>query len=318
MNPPDPGLRIWSYRRCFEVEGLPCQLDFRSGFKGSLSLLSIAGIEHGWDSTPLQGPEAVRNHLIRAQLPSGKQIEVEAGYFSWWNVAVAVRVDGELVHESHPGQKIEMPEKARKMVLSQSGDTKADPAYDIEKLKANRIPIAVDIVLGLLFFVIGKYVGLTEAALFGAAAGIALMIVQRITKIDLLGGLASFGIVMLLLSAGFAWFFQDEEWVKQRSTIIGLVGATAFLTDGMFGGRWLGRGLSRYVAYSDIVPGRLALAMGLVGLIMAGLNWIVARTFSTDAWLFYTTFLDFLIVFLMAIFAVQWARVPDSKLQKMK
>ena len=113
---------------------------------------------------------------------------------------------------------------------------------------------------------------------------------------------------MLLLSAGFAWFFQDEEWVKQRSTIIGLIGATAFLTDGLLGGRWLGRGLSRYVAYSDIVPKRLALAMGMVGLTMAGLNWLVARYASTNVWLFYTTFVDFFIVFLMAIFAVQWAR----------
>ena len=308
MSPPDTGLRIWSYRRKFEVDGLPCQLDFRSGFKGSLSLLSIAGIEHGWDNTPVQGPEAARNHKIRAQLPSGKQIEVEAGYFNWWSIAIAVRVDGELVHESHPGQKIEMPERARKMLVSESDDGEQDPAYDLDKLKANRIPIGVDIILGLLFFVIGKYVGLTEAALFGAAAGITLMIVQRITKIDLLGGLASFGIIMLLLSAGFAWFFQDDQWVKQRSTIVGLIGATAFVTDGLLGGKWLGKGLSRYVAYSDIIPARLSLAMGLVGVVMAALNWMVARTFSTDIWLFYATFLDFLLVFLMALVAVQWSR----------
>lgn len=308
MSPPDTGLRIWSYRRKFEVDGLPCQLDFRSGFKGSLSLLSIAGIEHGWDNTPVQGPEAARNHKIRAQLPSGEQIEVEAGYFSWWSIAIAVRVDGELVYESHPGQKIEMPERARKMLVSESRDGEQDPAYDLDKLKANRIPIGVDIILGLLFFVIGKYVGLTEAALFGAAAGISLMIAQRITKIDLLGGLASFGIIMLLLSAGFAWFFQDDQWVKQRSTIVGLIGATAFVTDGLLGGKWLGKGLSRYVAYSDIIPARLSLAMGVVGVVMAALNWVVARTFSTDIWLFYTTFLDFLLVFLMALVAVQWSR----------
>jgi intracellular septation protein A len=48
--------------------------------------------------------------------------------------------------------------------------------------------------------------------------------------------------------------------------------------------------------------------MGLVGVVMAALNWMVARTFSTDIWLFYTTFLDFLLVFLMALVAVQWSR----------
>ncbi|MGL5837480.1 MAG: septation protein IspZ [Sphingorhabdus sp.] len=305
---PSVGWRTWTYRRRFEADGLPCQLDFRSGFKGATSVLSVAGIEHGWDHTPLSGTEAVRNHIIRAKLPSGKTLEVEAGYYNWLNVAVAARLDGVAIYESHPGQTIALPERARKMMAQETAS--GQPAYDMEKLKANRLPIGVDIVLGLFFFVVGKYVGLTEAALFGAAAGIILLVVQRITKIDLLGGLASFGIVMLLLSAGFAWFFQDEEWVKQRSTIIGLIGAAAFLTDGLFGGRWLGQGLSRYVAYSDIVPRRLALSMGVVGITMAGANWLVARLASTDVWLFYTTFVDFLIVFALAIFAVQWSRRP--------
>ncbi len=307
---PGVGLRLWTYRHAFTTDGLPCQLEFRSGLKGATSVLSVAGIEHGWDHTPITGAAAVRNHTISARLPSGRILEVEAGYYNWLNIAVAARLDSELVFESRPGQVIELPERIRRMMAQQTPD--GAPALDMDKLKANRIPIAVDIVLGLLFFIVGKYVGLTEAALFGAAAGIGLFFVQRLTKVDLLGGLASFGIAMLLLSAGFAWFFQDEEWVKQRSTIIGLIGAATFLTDGLAGGRWLGQGLARYVAYADIVPRRLALSMGLVGLIMAGLNWVVARTFSTDVWLFYTTFVDFLIVFAMAIFAVQWSRLKGA------
>jgi intracellular septation protein A len=308
---PETGWRVWTYSRKFIADGLDCQLDFRSGFRGSTSVLSVAGIEHGWDHTPVSGPDAVRNHLITAKLPSGRMLEVEAGYCSWVNVAIAAKLDGALVYESHPGRAIEMPERARKMVAQQTADGK--PAQDFEKLKANRIPITVDIILGLIFFLVGKYVGLTEAALFGAAAGIALAIIQRITKIDLLGGLASFGIIMLLISAGFAWFFQDDEWVKQRSTIVGLIGAGAFLTDGLFGGRWLGQGMARYIAYTDIIPWRLAISMGLIGLIMAGGNWLVARTFSTDVWLFYTTFLDFPIVFVLAIYAVQWSRGKGRK-----
>jgi intracellular septation protein A len=191
--------------------------------------------------------------------------------------------------------------------------TADDPDFDPEKLKANRIPITVDISLGLLFFVIGKYVGLTEAALFGAAAGLVLMLVQRIIKVDLLGGLASFGIIMLLLSAGFAAYFQDEEIIKQRSTIIGLIAASAFLTDGLLGGKWLGQALSRYVAYRDIVPARLSLSMGAVGLTMAGANWAVATLASTDIWLFYTTFVDIGITFLLAFLAINWSRRPGQR-----
>jgi intracellular septation protein A len=306
--PAEIGLRMWSYRRRFAVAGLPCQLDYRAGFKGTASVLTVAGIEHGWDFAPLTGVETLRNHVIRTQLPNGQTLAVEAGYFNWWNVAVVARVDGATVFESHPGQAIELPEGLRKMLDDPA--SAADPDYDTEKLKANRIPIAVDISLGLVFFVIGKYVGLTEAALFGAVAGILLMTIQRVTKIDLLGGLASFGIVMLLLSAAFAWFFQDEDLIKQRSTIMGLIGAAAFLTDGAFGGRWLGQGLSRYIAYRDVDPARLSVAMGGVGLVMAGANWLVATVASTDFWLFYTTFLDIFLAAMLAFGAIGWSRRP--------
>ena len=36
--------------------------------------------------------------------------------------------------------------------------------------------------------------------------------------------------------------------------------------------------------------------MGLLGLLMAGLNYGVAKLTSTDFWLFYTTFVDFFLV----------------------
>lgn len=306
MTPPAVGTPIWTFRRRFVAEGLPCTLEYRTGLKGATGVLSVAGRDVGWDHTPIMGEAAVRNHVIRTILPSGRGLEVEAGYYNWWNVALAARVDGELIHESHPGRKIELPESARKAMVKQTAS--GEPVYDFDKLGANRIPIMVDISLGLFFFVVGKYLGLTEAALGGAAVGLILLAVQRATKIDLLGGLASFGIVMLLLSAGFAWFFQDDEWVKQKSTIMGLIAAGAFLTDGAFGGRWLGQGLSRYIVYRGVVPARLSLGMGAVGLIMAASNWLVARSVSTDVWLFYTTFVDVVLAAGLVIVAINWAR----------
>jgi len=313
MTPPELGMRIWTYRRNFVADGLPCTLVYRAGLKGVTSVLTVAGIEHGWDHTPLTGQAAMRNHIIGARLPSGRMLEVEAGHYNWKNIAIAARVDDALVYESHPGRKIEMPERARKMIVQQTAA--GDQAYDMDKLKANRIPIIVDIGLGLMFFIVGKFFGLTEAALLAAAAGIALFAVQRATKVDLLGGLASFGIVMLLLSAAFAWLFQDEQWVKQRPTIMGLIAAGAFLTDGALGGRWLGQALSRYVAYIDIVPARLSLSLGCVGLFMAGANWVVATLASTDIWLFYTTFLDVFIAMVLAFWAINWSRKAAHSVQ---
>jgi hypothetical protein len=51
--------------------------------------------------------------------------------------------------------------------------------------------------------------------------------------------------------------------------------------------------MARYLPYTDIDPGRLAIGMGLLGLVMAGLNLLVAKFASTDLWLFYSTFVDF-------------------------
>ena len=117
-----------------------------------------------------------------------------------------------------------------------------------------------------------------------------------------------YGIVMLAISAGLAWYLADEEWVKLRGTITGLIGASFFIIDGLRGGHYVGRGLARYMPYSDIDPGRMAFAMGLVGLVMAALNYVVAKIASTDVWLFYKTFVDFFIVAALAMVAIRFAR----------
>ncbi|CAA9494735.1 MAG: hypothetical protein AVDCRST_MAG09-333 [uncultured Sphingomonas sp.] len=301
------GPRMWLYKRPFCVgfhEGLVL-LDAR--LSGLTSSLWIDGEEVATDFTPAAGPEAVRNHRLHASLPDGRAVDVEAGYVSWTNAGIAVRVEGQLVHESHPGRRIAYPARAAKMIAQQTADGQA--AYDIDKLSRNKVPIIVDIATGLLFFVVAKLTDLRTAALVGAAIGIALVIAQRFVKVDLLGGLAMFGIVMLLISAGFAIAFEDDELIKQRSTIVGLIGAACFLFDGLvLRGRRLGHGLNRYLAYTDIDERRLAIAMGVLGVFTALANFAVVRLVSTDAWLFYTTFLDLPLVMAGVLVAVKWAR----------
>lgn len=306
MTSPSPGFTLWTYRHTFQLEGRPARVVIKSGLKGMLSTLSVDGLELAYDFTPFSGADAARTHVLSATLPAGKQLEVEAGFISWTQVATAARLDGELIHESHPGTPVKMPDHVAKMVSQTTADGK--PAADMGKLKANRIPIAVDVATGLLFFVVAKMTNLQTAALVGASVGLALVVAQRFIKTDILGGMVMFGIIMLLLSAGFAWVFEDDEIIKMRSTIIGLIAASAFLADGLLGGRWLGQGMSRYVAYVDIRPARLSIAVGLTGLVMAGLNWAVVRIFSTDAWLFYTTFLDTIISMALILYGIQWAR----------
>jgi intracellular septation protein A len=304
---PSQGPRLWLYKRPFRVgfhEGLVL-LDAR--LTGLTSSLWIDGEQVASDFTPAAGPEAVRNHRLRANLPDGRAVEVEAGYVSWVNAGIAVRVDRELVHQSHPGRRIAYPARAAKMVAQQTADGRA--AYDVDKLRRNKVPIMVDIATGLLFFVVAKLTDLKTAALLGAAVGIGLVIAQRFVKVDLLGGLAMFGIIMLLISAGFAIAFEDDELIKQRSTIVGLIGAACFLFDGLvLRGRRLGHGLNRYLAYTDVDERRLAIGMGVLGVFTALANFAVVRLVSTDAWLIYTTFLDLPLVMVGVLLAVKWAR----------
>jgi intracellular septation protein A len=294
------GFWMARYRRRFTLDGVACEVVTWSRMTGLFSELRVAGRLVDADRTPPLGPDAVRNHRLAGTLPSGDAFEVEAGYINWLSIGVAVRRDGRIVHESHPGRRIAMPESAAKMAR--------DPGMDASAYRRNKVPIAVDIVLGLLFFAVAKLTDLPTAAIVGAVAGLALVVAQRFVKADLLGGLALFGIVMLLLSAALAIAFQDDWAVKMRSTILGVISAVLFLGDGLLGGNRLGRGLSRYLPYSDIDPGRLALGMGLLGLSMAALNYVVAALTSTDFWLFYTTFVDFFLIMLAVLAVFAFAR----------
>ena len=303
---PSPGRRMWRYHRPFSFDGKQALVEIDSCLNGLFSRLLIDGVDRARDFTPAMGPESVRNHRLVATLADGQMLDVEAGYINWMNTGIAARLDGILIHESHPGRTIALPARAKKMMEHQTAAGK--PSYDLGKLKDNRYAIGVDIALGLLFFIVAKLTDLRTAALIGAAAGLALIVVQRFVKVDIIGGMALFGVFMLLVSAGFAIVFADEEIIKQRSTIVGLIGATLFLLDGALGGKWLGSGISRYIAYTDLDNRRLAIAMGLVGLAMAGANWLVVKLTSTAVWLFYTTFVDIFLSIGLVLVGVQWAR----------
>ncbi|NTZ42634.1 hypothetical protein G7A66_05950 [Altererythrobacter sp. SALINAS58] len=317
------GLTIWRYRRRFRIGDTDGEAVLRSRTNGLFSELRLDDRLVASDQTPALGPNSVRNHRLCATLPDGSGVEVEAGYINTLNTGIAVRRNGELVHESHPGRTIVYPEKYRKMAESMGDGSLsegirqgmrdgveggASGSVDFAKLKRNRVPLAVDLLLGLLFFVLAKATDLTTAALIGAAVGLVLLGVQRVTKIDLLGGLAMFGIMLLLLSAILAVTFQSDEAVKYRSSVVGLVSATLFFFDGLAGGNRLSVRLMRYVPYRGMDAARLGIGMGLLGVILAGLNFLVAHYASTDIWLFYSTFADFLVSMVLILFVFSYAQ----------
>ena len=174
----------------------------------------------------------------------------------------------------------------------------------------NKPSLLVDIALGVLFFVVGKVTGnLTTAALVGAGAGLAVVVLQRFVKADLLGGLAMFGVFTLLLSAGFSLWFQDERMVQLKGSILGVLIASLILTDALFNrGRYFGARLARYLIGMPVDARRLAMGMALLGLTMAGLNMLATHWLSKDAWLFYTTFVDAPLAMVLGLAVFRFAR----------
>ena len=297
-------MHVWTYRHRFIVEGRSGEVVIKVRVQGGLeSTLRLDGRPAAADATPATGADAVRNHRLGAVLEDGRRLEVKAGYLDWVRTGIAVRLDGALVHESHPGRTIAFPKSARRFT-----EQSVDPG---QHFRRNGPAIAVDIAMGLLFFVVAKLTDLTTAALVGAGAGLALVVVQRFVKVDLLGGLALFGVFTLLLAAGYSLVFQDEAAVKLRTTVLGLVTAGLFLTDAAAGGRWLGRGMARYMPVEHLNLRRLSLGVGVTGGVMAGLNWLVARSVSTDVWLFYTTFGDIPLAAVLILATLKYARSGD-------
>jgi intracellular septation protein A len=313
-------MKLWTYKRAFRVDDISGEVHTAVTFGDMSSTLFVDGIAVAHDTFSPQGVRVLRNNHLTHTLGDGRVLAVEAGYVGWWKTQIAVRVNDRLRYESQPGAVIQWPqsigktlEKDAVLPSEDAARMQADEARAKEQFRHNKPSLFFDIGIALLFYVVAKYTNLTTAALVSAGAGILGAIVQRITKIDLLGGLAAFGIVMSLITAGFAWAFQDDDMVKMRSTILGLLTAGLFLADGLFGGRFLGKRLVRYMPHPDTSAARLALGLGLLGVFMAAMNYAVAKLFSTDTWLFYTTFLDTALAIGLGFAVIKFAQPKQEK-----
>ena len=310
----------WRYpTRRFSVDGLSFAVSSRARSDGLHSALTMLGVAQGTDVTPVFGPESVRNHGLRTTLPDGRTLEVELGYMGYWTTGIVARIDGVLVHESHEGRVPAYPEKYKATAAQHSNlgemATAGQAAQGMNSgvfSRQNRLPFAIDVATGLLFYFVAKFTDLQTAAVLGIVVGFSLVIFQRVTKIDVTGGLALFGIAMLCISAALAVWLNDDEWIKLRGTITGIIAASFFIIDGARGGPYIGKGLARYMPYSDINAGRFAIVMGMIGMIMAALNYGAAKLLTTDNWLFYKTFVDNFIVIGLVLFAMRFARTRPA------
>ena len=275
-------------------------------------------------------------HALPAEADEDTRVEV--GYVNWWSVGIAVLQGEDTLYESHPGKNVRVLEGLLQGTAMPSTTSQADscdepeagPGHTAEsdlsvaqmiesnqsKWERNKYSIYADMALGALFFLVGKFTeDLALAAIIGAAAGLALVVVQRFVKVDLLGGFAVFGTIMLLISAGFSLALQDDYWVQMKSTVLGIFTASLFMIDGVVRqGAYFGARIERYMPM-PLHHGRIAIGISLTGLVMAYGNYFVAENFSEDFWLTYTTFLDIPVSMAMFYAVVYWARKKPTDIQ---
>ncbi len=298
-------MQIWSYLRPFNFHGHECLV------KVTLTLSKVTSSLYAnkrlLDEQSIGYMDGTTTFIHSLKALDESEAQVESGYFNSWNVGIAVIEDGRIVYESHPGKDVRYGEKLVKKLLGDSLDNKN---HQKDKWRENKYSVYADLVLGALFFIVGKITGdLVFATMVGVVAGLSLILLQRFVKVDLLGGFAVFGTTMLLISGIFSLILQDEYWVQMKGTLLGLMVASVFFLDGVFRqGAYFGARFERYLPGGALRHNRLAIGMSFTGLFGALSNYFVAENFSEDFWLTYTTFLDFPIFIVLFLLVLRWSR----------
>ena len=315
-------MKLWTYQRPFKVDGRQFRIETAVTLKTMTSRLFESEQLMTEDATDYWTPEGMsRTHILQADLGERGILRVEVGYVSLWSVGIRVYLNKDLIHESHPGKTLMAPAhasgstpKSVAEVTTAAEARVAEMKAASEKWQRNKYSIYTDISLGALFFIIAKVTDhLATAAVITAIAGLGVVVAQRFVKVDLLGGLAMFGVVMLLVSAGFSLVFDDDSIVKMKSTYLGLLVASLMFSDALFNrGGYFGRRIARYMP-SPVSTQRLAFGMATLGLVMAGLNYLVAEHFSTDIWLYYTSAGDFIVSVILMFSVIRFAELRDDE-----
>ena len=297
-------MQIWSYLRPFNFHGYDCLV------KVTLTLSKITSSlyanERLLDEQSISYTDGTTTFIHSLKALDKSEAQVESGYFNWWNIGIAVIEDGQMVYESHPGKDVRYGEKLVKKIYGENSDINNQK----DKWRENKYSVYADLGLGALFFIVGKITGdLVFATMVGVVAGLSLILLQRFVKVDLLGGFAVFGTIMLLISGIFSLILQDEYWVQMKGTLLGLMIALVFFLDGVFRqGTYFGARFERYIPGGALHQNRLAIGMSFTGVFGALSNYFVAENFSEDFWLTYTTFLDLPIFMLLFLLVIKWSR----------
>ncbi|CCQ09910.1 membrane protein [Pseudoalteromonas luteoviolacea B = ATCC 29581] len=306
-------MRLWTYVRPFYLENELYEVKVRFSFKSYTSALFKNGLLVDEKQGSFHDLRVIEHAFKTNQ--SDTHTTVRVGYYNWYNVGIEVHQNNALIYASHPDQDIQF---AAKKVQAMNGvsslqEVERKNQEQAEKWQKNKYALFADIALGAVFFIVAKSTDdLTLAALVGITLGLLLVVIQRFVKVDLLGGFAVFGTIMLLISAVLSLVFQSEYFVQIKGTVMGLIGASVFLTDGIARkGRYFAPRFERFLN-NPVHAQYFVIGLGLIGLFMAGVNYCVATYLSEDTWLTYSTFLDMPLYMILFFTLISKAAKPSD------
>ncbi|RLV57815.1 hypothetical protein D5018_20545 [Parashewanella curva] len=307
--------RLWTYKRPFHYEGNNYEVKYFCSLTTYTSQLYCNGSLIDECTHSFDGDFKVVKHKFQSPSHSQKLV-VSVGYYNWLNVGIEVRDNDTLVYASHPEKDIHFAtDKLESLGISDSSpEADEKRQQQKEQWKKNKPSLLADIGIGAAFFMVAKITGdLTLAAFTGVSLGLMLVVIQRFVKVDLLGGFAVFGTVMLLISALFSIGFQSEALVQLKGTFMGIISASALIVDGIFNkGCYFGARFERYVN-KQIKYQFFVLGLAVIGLCMAAINYAVATQLSEDMWLTYDTYVEMPIYLLMLCILI-WRADKKTKI----
>lgn len=156
-----------------------------------------------------------------------------------------------------------------------------EPGWD--ELRPQLIKMALELGPLVVFFAVNAYADIFAAtAWFMGAMVLSLalswIILKRVAVMPLVTG------VVVLVFGGLTLYLQDDTFIKMKPTIVNVLFGSVLL-----GGLLFGQSLLRYV-FGDVYKLQpqgwlvLTLRWGLFFFVLAALNEVMWRNFSTDLW----------------------------------
>ena len=161
--------------------------------------------------------------------------------------------------------------------------------------------LAVDLGPLIIFFVVYSRIDIYVATgAFMAATAVAMAVAWTLTRH--IPAMTWFSAVLVGVFGGLTIWLQDETFIKVKPTIVFLI-FSAILFFGIYRKRNYLKALlgTAFVGLSDRGWHLLAWRWAIFFLVLAGLNEIFWRMFSTDIWMHFKVWGDSLLTFLFAI-----------------